>query len=274
MEELKVKALILDWAGTMIDYGSFSPVNVFLSVFLKKGIEITVEEARKPMGMLKYDHIKEILTFPRVKDTWVKKYGREPEKKDIDELYENFEPAVLEIIDKYSKPFSNNAEVIKELQDKGFKIGSTTGYTKNMMDIVTKVAEDNGYKPDFWITPDLAGNYGRPYPYMIFQNLINLEIMNVKEAVKIGDTIVDIEEGRNAGVWSIGVIEGSSLLGLLEEEFNNLPAEEKKDLRIKVKNEFFKAGAHYVINNLSEMFNIIDLIDMRLGKMTTDRTSE
>ena len=274
MEELKVKALILDWAGTMIDYGSFSPVNVFLSVFSKKGIEITIEEARKPMGMLKYDHIKEILTFPRVKDEWIKKYSEEPKKEDIDELYENFEPAVLEIIDKYSKPFGNNAEVVKRLQGEGYKIGSTTGYTKSMMDIVTRVAEENGYKPDFWITPDMTGSYGRPYPYMIFQNLINLEIMNVREAVKIGDTIMDIEEGRNAGVWSVGVIEGSSCSGLSEEEFNSLSAEEKKELRIKVKNEYFKAGAHYTIDNLSEIFNIIDLINIRLGKMITDRISE
>ena len=274
MEELKVKALILDWAGTMIDYGSFSPVNVFLSIFSKKGVEITEEEARKPMGMLKYDHIKEILAFPRVKDKWAEVYGKAPEKTDIDELYENFEPAVLEIIDKYSKPFGNNAEIIKKLKDEGCKIGSTTGYTKSMMDIVTRVAEENGYKPDFWITPDLIGNYGRPYPYMIFQNLINLEIMNVKEAVKIGDTIVDIEEGRNAGVWSVGVIEGSSLSGLSEEEFNSLSAEEKKELRLKVKNEYFKAGAHYTIDNLSEIFNIIELINIRLGKNTTDRTSE
>ncbi len=274
MEELKVKALILDWAGTMIDYGSFSPVNVFLSVFSKKGVEITVEEARKPMGMLKYDHIKEILTFPRVKDKWKEVYGKEPEKSDIDELYESFEPAVLEIIDKYSKPFGNNAEIIERLKNEGYKIGSTTGYTKNMMDIVTRVAGENGYNPDFWITPDLIGNYGRPYPYMIFKNLIELEIMNVKEAVKIGDTIVDIEEGRNAGVWSVGVIEGSSLSGLSEKEFDSLSAEEKKALRVKVKNEYFKAGAHYTIDNLSEIFNIIELINIRLGKNTTDRTSE
>ena len=274
MEELKIKALIFDWAGTVIDYGSFSPVNVFLSIFSKKGVEITVEEARKPMGMLKYDHIKEILAFSRVRDKWKEIYGNEPEKSDIDELYKSFEPAVLEIIDKYSKPFGNNAEIIEKLKNKGYKIGSTTGYTKNMMDIVTRVAGENGYNPDFWITPDLIGNYGRSYPYMIFQNLIKLEIMNVKEAVKIGDTIVDIEEGRNAGVWSVGVIEGSSLSGLSEEEFDSLSAEEKKALRIKVKNEYFKAGAHYTIDNLSEIFNIIELINIRLGKNTTDRTSE
>ena len=274
MEELKIKALIFDWAGTVIDYGSFSPVNVFLSIFSKKGVEITVEEARKPMGMLKYDHIKEILAFSRVRDKWKEVYGKEPEKSDIDELYKSFEPAVLEIIDKYSKPFGNNAEIIEKLKNKGYKIGSTTGYTKNMMDIVTRVAGENGYNPDFWITPDLIGNYGRPYPYMIFQNLLKLEIMNVKEAVKIGDTIVDIEEGRNAGVWSVGVIEGSSLSGLSEEEFDSLSAEEKKALRIKVKNEYFKAGAHYTIDNLSEIFNIIELINIRLGKNTTDRTSE
>ena len=237
MEELKIKALIFDWAGTVIDYGSFSPVNVFLSIFSKKGVEITVEEARKPMGMLKYDHIKEILAFSRVRDKWKEIYGKEPEKSDIDELYKSFEPAVLEIIDKYSKPFGNNAEIIEKLKNKGYKIG-------------------------------------RPYPYMIFQNLIKLEIMNVKEAVKIGDTIVDIEEGRNAGVWSVGVIEGSSLSGLSEEEFDSLSAEEKKALRIKVKNEYFKAGAHYTIDNLSEIFNIIELINIRLGKNTTDRTSE
>ena len=67
-----------------------------------------------------------------------------------------------------------------------------------------------GYAPDFWISPDGVGGRGRPYPYMIFANMQALGLTAVGNVVKVGDTISDIKEGVNAGVWTAGVIEGSS----------------------------------------------------------------
>lgn len=54
----KIEAVIFDWAGTTVDFGCFAPVQAFVEVFKHFGIEPTMEEVRKPMGMLKRDTLK------------------------------------------------------------------------------------------------------------------------------------------------------------------------------------------------------------------------
>ncbi|MFV3012810.1 hypothetical protein ACLD43_14745 [Clostridium botulinum] len=75
-----------------------------------------------------------------------------------------------------------------------------------MMDIVVKGAKEKGYEPDFWTTPDSTNSYGRPYLYMIFRNIEALKLSAPWRGVKVGDIAMDIKEGINAGVWSVGVV--------------------------------------------------------------------
>ena len=50
---------------------------------------------------------------------------------------------------------------------------------------------------------------GRPDPRMIHDAMQRLSITDARQVVKIGDTVVDIQEGRNAGVWTLAVLTGS-----------------------------------------------------------------
>lgn len=109
--------------------------------------------------------------------------------------------------------------VFNGLREQGIRIGSTTGYTHAMMDIVSVEASKKGYEPDALVTPEDVGDKGRPAPYMIFRNMQLLGIEDVRQVIKVGDTASDMKEGKNAGVFTIGVLEGSSALGLSEEEF-------------------------------------------------------
>ena len=144
-------------------------------------------------------------------------------------------------------------EMVKYLRDKGIKIGSTTGYTDEMMEIVVPEAAKKGYSPDCWFSPNSVGNFGRPYPYMIFENLKKLEVTAVSAAVKVGDTVADIREGLAAGMLSLGIVEGSSVMGLTEAEYAALSPEEQADRRRKVEEKFLAAGASAVLRNLSEL---------------------
>ena len=175
--------------------------------------------------------------------------------------YAVYESKLLSVLDQYADPKPYVLEAIKELRKKGIKIGSTTGYTDKMMAIVTKTAEQNGYKPDTWFSPDSVGLKGRPYPYMIFKNMQELEVQSVENVLKVGDTISDIKEGKNAGVLSIGVIEGSSELGLSEEEYEVLSKKEKENLCNKVRTSFLEAGADDVILNMSELNSYIERVE-------------
>ena len=223
----KIEGIIFDWAGTAVDFGCFAPVNVFIEIFKQAGIDVTMEEARIPMGMLKRDHIKTMMEMNRISDLWKEKYGRLHNEEDIDNLYAKFEPMLMKSLSNYTTPIEGVIETIENLRNKGLKIGSTTGYTDSMMDVVTKGAKEKGYAPDFYVTPDSTNSNGRPYPYMIYRNMEALKLVDTSTVVKVGDTNSDIKEGLAAGVWSVGVIVGSSNMGLSEDEYNKLSQTEK-----------------------------------------------
>lgn len=150
----KLEAVIFDWAGTTVDYGCFAPVQAFAEVFKAFGIEPAMEEVREPMGMLKRDHIKAMLAMPRIRTLWEEKYGRPSEEADIDSLYQMFEGKLMSILENFTDIKPGVLETVKVLREKGIAIGSTTGYTDGMMEIVVKKAEEHGYKPDAWFSPD------------------------------------------------------------------------------------------------------------------------
>ena len=249
----KWEAVIFDWAGTTVDYGCFAPVQAFVEVFRHFGIEPTMEEVREPMGMLKRDHIRAMLEMPRIRNLWKEKYGVFPENEETDKLYNLFETKLMGILDQFAEVKPYVLDVVKDLRTEGIKIGSTTGYTDAMMRIVVPKAKENGYEPDAWFSPDSVGNAGRPYPYMIFKNMEALKIRNVGRVMKVGDTVSDIKEGKNAGAFSVGVIVGSSELGLSQEEFEALSWQEQQEKCKKTAQRFLDAGADKVVYTLEEL---------------------
>ena len=247
---MKIEGVVFDWAGTTVDYGCFAPVQAFVEVFREFGIAVTMEETRKPMGMLKRDHIQTMLAMPRILEVWKQVHGRDVEEMDIDAMHDIFTKKLMDILDQFADPKPYVVETIAKLRDMGLAIGSTTGYTDQMMAVVTNVAKQKGYAPDFWITPNSVGNYGRPYPYMIFENMKQLHLQDVRAVVKVGDTISDIKEGIAAGVITVGILEGSSLMGLTQQEYEAMPLQERNMLCDRLTKEYQQAGADYVISNI------------------------
>ena len=252
-----LEGIIFDWAGTTVDYGCFAPVRAFCEVFAQFGLQVTMEEVRRPMGMLKWDHIKTMLMMPRIRGLWVEAFGREPADEYVDRLYQQFEPRLLSILDQYSRLKPHVAETVAKLREMGLKLGSTTGYTDGMMEIVTREAAKQGYRPDCWFSPDAVGSMGRPYPYMIYRNMETLRISAVDRVIKVGDTISDIREGINAGVKTVGILEGSSLVGLSEEEYTALSEEEQEAVLAKCRKQYLEAGANWVIRDIRALPGIV-----------------
>ena len=250
---MSFKLVICDWAGTTVDYGCFAPVNAFERAFRSCGIEPTVDEIRGPMGMLKRDHIRTMLEMPRIHELWLDKHGQEPDDKAVEEVYHVFEESLMQSLSDYASPKPGTVETVAKLREMGLKIGSTTGYTDAMMEVVTKSAAAQGYAPDACFTPDSTGGLGRPYPYMIYANMRKFDIASVSEVVKIGDTVSDIREGVNAGVVSLGVLEGSSVVGLTEAEYKALADTERKLILDNAREKLTNAGAADVLLNISEL---------------------
>lgn len=250
---MKTQLVILDWAGTTVDYGSFAPVNAFAIAFGKFGLTPTVDEIRAPMGKLKRDHIHTMLEMPRLHEQWKSLQDSVPDQDAVEKIYGVFEASLLESLEMYAAPKPGVLEAVKELRDKGIAIGSTTGYTDKMMAIVVPKAKEQGYAPDYWVSPDSADGMGRPYPYMIFNNMAHFRIPSVENVVKVGDTVADIQEGKAAGVRSLGVLEGSSVMGYTFEEYEALSGEEKAAAKEKARKLFLDAGADAVIDSLEQL---------------------
>ncbi len=256
-----MEAVIFDWSGTAVDYGCFAPVKAFAETFAAYGIHPTPEETRKPMGMRKKDHLRAMLAMPRIGESFERSVGHPCGEQDVCRLYGIFEKNLLKILSSYSEPLPFVPDTVRELRARGIKIGSTTGYTDRMMELVVPEAKRLGYSPDLWVTPDAAGDRGRPYPYMIFRNLERLRVTSVRKALKIGDTVSDLQEGRNAGVWTAGVVVGSSELGLSREEFEALPPDEAQSRTRRAAETFWNAGADFVIRDMRGLIPLIEQID-------------
>lgn len=261
----RIDTVVFDWAGTTIDYGCFAPLWAFVEAFKKRRVDITLEEARKPMGMRKIDHVRALLDMPRIAELWSEQHGSTAGEADAAALYSDFEKELFPSLSRYCAPIPGVCDTVKILRSRGIKIGSGTGYTREMMDVVAPEAERLGYRPDCIVSASDVPE-GRPAPYLIWQNAINLRSPNLHCVCKVGDTPSDIREGVNAGVWSVGVVVGSNEWGLQEDETNRLSAPDRRKLIDKITGTYLHAGAHFVIVEISELPGLLDLIDDRLDR--------
>ena len=219
----KIECIIMDWAGTAVDYGCFAPVAAFIESFNVIGTPVTAAETRAHMGLTKVEEIRALFNIDRVRNEFQEKYGRPYAEEDILARYADFQRVLFASLEDYTTPIPGVVETISGLRAQGIKIGSTTGYTRAMMDVVLPAAAARGYVVDNCVTPD-GLPAGRPAPYMIYKNMTELAVPSVDCVVKVGDTIADIKEGVNAKVWTVGVVLGSNELGLTPDEVNALPA--------------------------------------------------
>lgn len=261
----KIQAVLLDWAGTTMDYGCMAPAVVFVEVFKRMGVPISMEEARAPMGAHKRVHIQRITELDSVRKRWQDKHGRLPTEKDVDQMFEDFVPLQVKCLSDYSEMIPGALEAIKAMRDRGYKIGSTTGYTTEMMKVNLKDAKRQGYEPDSTVCASDVP-HGRPYPYMCLQNVINLGVSAVESCVKIDDTRPGIEEGLNAGMWTIGLAISGNEIGLPLEEVKKLPKAEFETKRQAAYTRMYQTGAHYVVDSIADVMPCLDDIEARMAR--------
>ncbi len=256
---------VFDWAGTTVDYASSAPSTVFDRIFAAAGIRLTKEEINRPMGMEKEAHIRALLSCESGNSQWLQLHNRSWTDKDVEDLYQKFEETLYQVVAEYSSPIPGVVETVKELRKQGLKIGSTTGYTSQMMEQVIPRARELGYEADCVITPDVTGA-GRPTPFMLFECMRRMNVYPPCTVVKVGDTVVDMLEGKNAGAWSVGILNGSNLLGLSQEEYDAISPEELNIRKLETAEKYRQAGADLVIDSIHELPFAIQELNRRLAE--------
>jgi len=267
---LHIRAIMLDWAGTTVDHGSMAPVLALQTLFAQHGITLSTEDARRDMGLLKRDQIKAILALPNIREKWSAATGRNPGDAEVISLFEEFGPVQMKIIEQHSQLIPGVAQVVKDWQSRDIRIGTTTGYTRQMLAPVLTQAARQGFQPDASVCPDEVGA-GRPAPWMLMKNAQLLDVYPPTACVKIGDTLVDIEEGRNAGMWTIGLTRTGNLVGLDSEQWVQMPQATKEVQLGRARKIMIEAGADYVAEDLASCNQALAEIERRLTTLREAR---
>jgi phosphonoacetaldehyde hydrolase len=263
MSGTRLKAVVFDWAGTVVDFGSRAPMGAFVEVFRRFGVDISIDEARVPMGLPKWDHIQALGRIPRIAKAWKAAKGTGFTDADVDSIYEVFVPLNAEVVVNYADLIPGVVETVAQLRARGLKIGSTTGYTREIMQRLVPLAAEKGFAPDNLVCAgDLVS--GRPGALMMYKTFLDLDVWPAWSIVKVDDTEPGIAEGLAAGTWTVGVAASGNAMGLSLAEFEALDDEQYLDRYASAEARLLRAGAHFVVGSVEELLPVIDEIEGRL----------
>ncbi|OZI74197.1 phosphonoacetaldehyde hydrolase [Bordetella genomosp. 12] len=260
----RLEAVIFDWAGTLVDFGSFAPTQVFVEAFAQFGITLSLPQARGPMGMGKWDHIRALCNQAEIARQYQERFGVLPDDDAVTAIYERFLPMQLEKVAEYSEVIPGAVEVLGEIARRGLKVGSCSGYPASVMRRVLERARAGGIAIEQVVASDEVPR-ARPAPAMALQNAIALGVDDVAGCVKVDDTCVGIEEGRRAGMWSVGLMLSGNAAGLSLPMWQALNATTRSQARERARQAFAPAEPHYYIDTVAELPGVLGDIATRLA---------
>lgn len=248
-----------------MDYGSLAPVAAFAEVFRRRGVGLTTGQVRGPMGTAKRDHIRTLTELEDVRGRWRSEHGREPSEEDVDAMYKEFLPLLVESAASHAGLIPGTVETVAACRERGIRVGSCSGYDRGIMEKILPVAREQGYKPDSLVCPEDVPA-GRPHPWMLYRSAMDLGVYPMAALVKVGDTLADIEEGLNAGAWSVGLAKSGNDLGLSQEETEAMDRRTLDDRLADIRERMYRAGAHRVVDTIADVPGALDGIEERLER--------
>jgi phosphonoacetaldehyde hydrolase len=260
----EIAAVVFDWAGTVIDFGCVAPIRALQAAFAGEGVEVGEAQARKDMGRAKRDHVAALLADPAVSGAWTERFGAAPSPADVERIYAALEPLMQAEATAHGDLIAGAADLAAWLEARGVMIGSSTGYTREMMTGILPRAAVQGYAPQVVVC---AGEtrVGRPSPLPMWQALTQMGAWPAWRCVKVDDATVGVEEGRNAGAWTVGVAVSGNGVGLSLDAWHALPGAERSRLAAASEACLRAAGADYVVATIAEARPVFLEIERRIA---------
>lgn len=257
-----IKAVLFDWAGTMVDFGSCAPVAAMRRVFAGAGVPVAEEVVRRYMGQAKREHVVAMLSEPEVADRWRAAHDAAWSEADIDRLMTALEPAMQAEAEATATLVPGALDALRMLEESGIRVGSTTGYTRTMMAGILPRAEAQSYAPEVVVC---AGETraGRPAPLMLWKAMAEMGVWPADAVVVVDDAPVGIEAGRNAGCWCVGVAASGNALGLDLQSYRILSDEERRRRLREASQSFVAAGADVVVPSVAELSQALAIVEQR-----------
>ena len=260
----QVKAVILDWDGTIVDHGSCASTHTIIELFERHGVQVSVQQIRATMGISQRAQIEAITEMDQVMLQWEQIHGLYPTQKDVYILYRELIPLQSACIDRFGQPITGALEAIKNLRGMKIQIGTTSSYTVEMLRILGAETAKRGFDPDVSVCSDHVPS-GRPHPWMCFKAALELQQYPMEAIVKVGDTLPDIDEGLNAGMWTVAIARTGNEVGLDESDLMLLSDKDRNARIIRGREKLSRGGAHYVADTLEDVPQIVEEINRRMA---------
>ena len=254
----KYEAVVFDWAGTTVDFGSFAPMVCFCRTVLE--IRRQCHHRGSPACRWACQNgitSQQCCLQPSTAEKWLQVHGGEGTEADIDWLYAEFIPMNERVAAQYATLVPGTAEAVANLRGRGMKIGSTTGYTRSIMNHVVPVAKQQGYDPDCLVCSDDLP-YGRPSPMGIYKCCLDLGVADARSLIKVDDTEPGIAEGVAAGCLTVGVALSGNYVGKTPEELALASDQDLDNWRNVAATRLKDAGANYVIDTVADLPTLLD----------------
>jgi phosphonoacetaldehyde hydrolase len=253
--------VVLDWAGTMVDFGCQAPVKALIEAFRQEGVAVDAVAARRDMGKAKSDHVRAMLSHPVVAAAWQARHGRVADERDVEALMVRLGPLMREQAAAAATLIPGARATFDQLRARGIKVASSTGYTREMMAPVLARAAEQGYVPQHVVCSGETP-FGRPAPLMIYKACAELGVWPLSRVIKVDDAEVGIQEGIAAGAFTVGVAASGNLLGLSLEALNALPASDRAERIDAARKHLRGVGADQVIDSVADL---IPALERRFG---------
>ena len=257
-----IRSCIFDLGGTLVDRYSLTTILSLKNAFQKNGIILNNKLIFKDMGIKKQDHITIILNDEHISWSWRHIHGRHPDINDSHRLFEEYNSIQKVRCTELMDIIPETKKTIDLLRDKGIQLGVTTGFNYHTMRLIKEKLDKNNIILDNYISSTCLDLPARPNPSMIIENMYRFDINDPKQVIKIDDTVVGIEEGKNAGCWTVGVSRWSINMKLPSiDDAYGLSDFYLEDKKKKCRAQLVQSGADYVIDTLDELPYIINRIN-------------
>ena len=132
------------------------------------------------------------------------------------------------------------------------------------MDVLIPAAQAYGYQPDYVVATDDLPQGGRPAPFMALKNVIELGVTDVRACIKVDDAVPGIDEGHNAGMWTVGLLLSGNEAGLTEQEYLSADEATLNTARARARDKLSQANPHYLIDTIADFPAVVADIERRL----------
>ena len=261
----RIRLCIFDLGGTIVDKYSLSPFISLKQAFKNKRINVNNHLIYKDMGMNKHEHIQEILKDKYIRRIWFKLYGQYPNKNSAMSVYDEFIRYQMDEGIKNIDILPETKKTIQWLGDNNISTGVTTGFPRPIMNAIKEKLLDEDIYIDKYVSSTCLGKGkpGRPNPHMMNEIINKLDLtFDTRKIIKVDDTCVGIQEGKNAGTLTIGVAKWSTNMKMTEYNHDENMSKEEYVERLKSsREELWKSNPDYVIDSLDELPRIINHIN-------------